>query len=302
LIRADGEHIVIYDAEDNPDSDQLKKAVIAFQKVGEECVCLQSHLNFYNSKDNMLTRWFTLEYSYWFDNYLLGLSEIDAPIPLGGTSNHFRTEQLRQLGSWDPYNVTEDADLGIRISRKKFETTMLNSYTLEEANNKLWNWVRQRSRWFKGYIQTYLVHMRQPKKTLNKLGWKKFSLFQLTFGGNILLPLINPALWIITILSILFPNILNYLLFSNWIVSTSLFNLICGNLIHILLYMSPVFTKKKYSTIFTALSMPIYWILISFGAWRGLIQLITKPHYWEKTMHGLTKNKDTDFLSKYITK
>ncbi len=288
LLRANGDYVTIYDAEDNPESDQLKKAVISFQKMGEESVCLQSHLNFYNSNENLLTKWFSLEYSYWYDYYLEGLDAIDAPIPLGGTSNHFKTKMLKKLGSWDPYNVTEDADLGIRIYRNRFKTGMLNSYTYEEANKKVINWIRQRTRWCKGHIQTYLVQMRQPRTMISKLGWKKFSLFQLTFGGNIVLPLINPLLWTITLLTLLSPAMFNFLFFSPWLVFINTFNLIAGNFIHILLYLRTVIGEKKFSFIPVALSMPLYWILVSVGAWRGLIQLVTRPHYWEKTMHGIS--------------
>ncbi|RLI46151.1 glycosyl transferase [Candidatus Bathyarchaeota archaeon] len=289
LLRAKGEYVVIFDAEDDPEPDQLKKAIIAFQSIRQDRACFQSHLIFYNSKENLLTRWFSLEYQYRYDYYLEGLSAINAPIPLGGTSNHFRTKQLLELGSWDPHNVTEDADLGMRICKKGLETGMLNSYTYEEANPKLGSWIRQRSRWCKGHIQTYLVHMRNPLNLLKKIGYKKFLLFQLTFGGNIFLPLINPLLWAISILSILFPEMFNFLLFAEWITLISTMNLICGNLFQILLYLTPVFAEKKYSFIPFAFTIPFYWILVSAGAWKGLIQLITKPHYWEKTMHGISK-------------
>jgi cellulose synthase/poly-beta-1,6-N-acetylglucosamine synthase-like glycosyltransferase len=288
LLRARGKYVVIYDAEDDPEPDQAKKAVIAFARMGRKCACLQSHLNFYNPSDNLLTRWFSLEYSYWYDCYLEGLDRIDAAIPLGGTSNHFRTEQLRELGSWDPFNMTEDADLGIRIYRKTLKTAMLNSFTYEEANKKLWNWVRQRSRWCKGHLQTYLVHMRHPNRFIERIGWKKFLLFQMTFGGNIFLPLVNPVLWVITILTLMFPGMFNFLLFANWITFISVFNLTAGNLIHILLYMSSAIAKKQYSLIPVAITMPIYWLLISLGAWRGALQLVTKPHLWEKTTHGIS--------------
>ncbi len=288
LIRAKGEYVTIYDAEDEPEPDQLKKAVISFERIGQSCVCLQSRLKFYNSGENLLTKWFSLEYLYWFDYYLEGLDAIDAPVPLGGTSNHFKTKQLQRLGSWDPYNVTEDADLGIRIFRSGLKTGMLNSYTYEEANKKVWNWIRQRSRWQKGYMQTFLVHMRHPRKMIQNVGWKKFVLFQLTFGGNIFLPLVNPLLWTITILTLLYPGIFSFLSPVSWIAFISTFNLIAGNLIHISLYLRTVIVEKRFSLIPAVLSMPFYWILGSIGAWKGMIQLVTKPHYWEKTIHGIS--------------
>jgi hypothetical protein len=287
LLRAKGKFCVIFDAEDNPDEDQLKKAAVAFANLPEDIVCLQSKLNFYNADENVLTGWFSIEYAYWFDYYLEGLDKVDAPIPLGGTSNHFRINQLRELGGWDPYNVTEDADLGIRLSRKKLRTAMMDSYTYEEATVKLRSWIRQRSRWYKGHVQTYLVHMRHPLKLLRELGLRKFLLFQFTFGGGIYMPLINPFLWAITVTGIFAPWVFNSLL-PLPLQPICLFNLIVGNLSYILLYLWTCIKQRRYRYVPLALTMPVYWILISLGAWRGLIQLVTKPFYWEKTMHGVS--------------
>jgi len=287
LLRAKGEYCVVFDAEDDPEPDQLKKAAIAFSRAGEDVVCLQSRLNFYNPKENLLTRWFSLEYSFWYDYYLDGLDHVGAPLPLGGTSNHFRTRKLREIGGWDPYNVTEDADLGLRISRKKLKTAMLNSYTFEEANSNLGSWIRQRSRWNKGHVQTYLVHMRHPRTLLREMGWKQFFYFQLTFGGNIFLPLVNPLLWAVTLLALLSPGMFNFLFFYP-LVYVCIFNLIIGNGVFMLLHMGPYVMKKNYTSIPLAFIIPLYWILISIGDWRGVVQLVTKPFYWEKTEHGLS--------------
>lgn len=314
LKRALGDLCVIYDAEDNPDPDQLKKVVMAFSRpmfcdhcgqrlpkdartcdrcgrateraLGLEYVCLQCRLNFYNPGQNILTRWFALEYSYWFDYYLSGLDWVGGPIPLGGTSNHFRTEALKEIGGWDPYNVTEDADIGIRIARRKLRTAIVNSYTFEEANSKLWSWIKQRSRWHKGYAQTYLVHMRHPKKLLEELGIKSFLVFQLTFGGNIFLPLVNPVLWAVTILSFLSPGAFQFLFFP-MISFMCMINLLIGNVVYILLHLGPAILTRNKSAIPFGILVPFYWVLISVGAWRGTIQLLTKPFYWEKTTHGL---------------
>ena len=134
LYFARGDYLVIYDAEDQPDPDQLKKAVIAFRDGPKNLACVQSALNYYNAHENALTRMFTLEYSYWFDYLLPGLHRLGLPIPLGGTSNHFRTEVLRSLGAWDPFNVTEDADLGVRASVRGYSVGIINSTTYEEAS------------------------------------------------------------------------------------------------------------------------------------------------------------------------
>jgi len=122
LTLTKSEYIVIYDAEDVPEENQLLKAVVLFQKLPKETICLQAKLSFYNPTQNLLTRVFTAEYSLWFDLVLTGLHSLNGPIPLGGTSNHFKTAVLRELGGWDPFNVTEDADLGIRLFKKGYRT------------------------------------------------------------------------------------------------------------------------------------------------------------------------------------
>ena len=291
FLGAVGDLVVIYDAEDRPDANQLKKAVIAFKKCPEKTICLQGLLGFFNDRENILTQWFTLEYSAWFQFYLPGLERIGAPIPLGGTSNHFRANFLREIGSWDPYNVTEDADLGLRIYQTDYSTAIFESNTFEEANKKLWNWIRQRSRWEKGYIQTYLVQMRQPKELLKQLGIYRFTLLHLTFGANTLLPLINPILWFLTLTSLIMPGILP-ILAPSFIGAVSLINLLLGNLFFISVHLIVVMKKKSWHLILAALTIPFYWGLISIGAWKGLIQLFTNPFYWEKTVHGITTMGD----------
>ncbi len=288
LLRAKGKYCVIFDAEDNPDKDQLKKAAVAFANLPEDIACLQSKLNFYNANENALSGWFSIEYSYWYDYYLEGLDRVDVPIPLGGTSNHFKVNQLRDLGGWDPYNVTEDADIGIRLSRRKLRTAMLDAYTYEEATIKLGSWIRQRSRWYKGHTQTYLVHMRHPIKLLQDLGWRKNLLFQFTFGAGIYMPIINPFLWAITAISLFVPWVFGSL-FLLPIQAICIFNLVVGNLSFLLLYLWTCIKQKRTSFVPLALTMPVYWMLISVAAWRGLLQLITRPFYWEKTAHGVSK-------------
>src|SRR6266487_3615371 len=147
LLQATGDYVVIYDAEDIPDPLQLKKAVLTFANHDSDLACVQAKLNYYNTKQNLLTRWFTVEYSLWFDLMLPGMQQTKLPLPLGGTSNHFRMETLRKVGAWDPFNVTEDCDLGLRLARSGLKTTVLDSTTYEEANSQVKTWIRQRSRW-----------------------------------------------------------------------------------------------------------------------------------------------------------
>ena len=288
LLRAKGEFCVIYDAEDKPDPDQLKKAAIVFMRLPEEVVCLQSKLNFYNADENTLSKWFSIEYANWYEFYLQGLDLLDVPMPLGGTSNHFRKKGLDELGRWDPYNVTEDADLGIRLSRRKLKTEMIDSTTLEEATLTPKTWVVQRSRWYKGHVQTFLVHMRSPRKLCRDLGFKNFVKLQLTFGTGAFIPLINPILWIVLAASLILPAYLGWLV-PSYLMPLCFFNLTIGNLSYLTIYAVSCVKLKKRNYIPYALAMPIYWALMSFAAWRGFLQLFTKPFHWDKTQHGVSK-------------
>jgi cellulose synthase/poly-beta-1,6-N-acetylglucosamine synthase-like glycosyltransferase len=197
LAKAQGEFCVIFDAEDRPEPDQLKKAVIFFRCAPPELICVQAKLNYYNSRQNLLTRLFTIEYSTTFDLLLAGMQKFHLPLPLGGTSNHFRTAALRELGGWDPFNVTEDCDLGIRIYKRGWRTGLLDSTTWEEANSQWGNWLRQRSRWVKGFLQTHLSHTRHCFRTWRQLGFKGFFGFYLSVGAGAAMMLINPLFWLI---------------------------------------------------------------------------------------------------------
>ena len=198
LQRATGTLCVIYDAEDQPEPDQLRKAAAAFRRLPPEVVCVQAELHFWNPSTNWLTECFTSEYARRYRLELHGMDRLGLPIPLGGSSNHFRTAALCELGGWDPYNVTEDADLGIRLARRGWKTRIIDSVTAEEANSDLGNWMRQRSRWIKGHIQTYLVHNRNPVRTWRDLGTRRFIAFQLTLGAGPLVMLASPLLWAVT--------------------------------------------------------------------------------------------------------
>ncbi|PWH17981.1 MAG: glycosyl transferase [Anaerolineae bacterium] len=289
LFFARGEYLVIYDAEDRPDPDQLKKAVIAFRKGPPNLVCVQAALNYFNYNENFLTRMFTLEYSYWFDYMLPGLDRLRLPIPLGGTSNHFRSEVLRQLGGWDPYNVTEDADLGIRAAANGYGVGVINSTTYEEANSQLWNWIRQRSRWIKGYLQTVLVHSRNPLKLLKQAGLRNVLGFLMLIGGSPLTFLAAPILWVFYLLFLITGTRALDFLFPPITLYVSLFNLLFGNGLMIYLNMLAVFKRHYHALLPYTLLNPIYWILHSIASYKALWQLLIRPFYWEKTVHGISR-------------
>jgi glycosyltransferase XagB len=297
LNEANGEYIVIYDAEDHPDRDQLRKAVAGFAMLPKSVVCLQARLDFYNSSQSILTRLFAVDYAAWYDQFLPGLAYTGSPhsgvfLPLGGTSNHLRVETLRHLGGWDPYNVTEDCDLGVRLGRADMQVAMLESITSEEAVPRVRPWIRQRSRWIKGYLQSYLVHMRNPLRLLRQLGPRGFFDFQMLVGGSSVVLLLNPIMWGFTALYVattgtsvarfihtLFPGPLYY---------PALLCLTLGNFIFFYCNAYVCVRHNYISLTRYALLTPFYWVLLSIGAWAGLWSLIRHPHYWAKTEHGVS--------------
>ncbi len=289
LSLAHGEYLVVYDAEDEPEPLQLKKAYLGFGKVEEDVICLQAKLNYYNSEQNLLTRLFTAEYSLWFDVILPGLQIMETVIPLGGTSNHFKKADLLKLEGWDAFNVTEDADLGARLFKAGYKTAIIDSTTFEEANSRLGNWIRQRSRWIKGYIQTYFVNMRSPFVFFQKYGVHGW-IFQLLIGGKIAFCFINPVLWVMTIAyfalhSLVGPTI--EMIYPPYIFYVALVSLVFGNFMYFYVYMISCAKRSQWSLLRFLFFIPFYWLLMTVGAFVALYQFIVKPHYWEKTIHGL---------------
>ncbi len=289
LVGSDSDLVTIYDAEDKPEPLQLRRAAVALERLGPEYACVQAQLSYFNSRQNLLTKWFTIEYGMWFAYLLPGLVALGAPVPLGGTSNHFRTKVLRDVGAWDPFNVTEDADLGMRLHRAGHRVGVLDSVTMEEANCDEINWIKQRSRWYKGYLQTFLVHVRQPVAVMRELGWRGLAGLVLFVAGTPALTACNALMWFLTLVwftarspwvAALFPAPVYYL------------GLLCfafGNAA--VLYMNVFATRhmKRPDLLGAALLVLGYWVLMSVAAVKAAVQLVVNPSYWEKTTHGLHK-------------
>ncbi len=286
IQQATGKFVVIFDAEDQPDPDQLKKVLLSWERSEDNVVCVQCKLNYFNTEQNLLTRFFSTEYALWFDLLLPGLDASGSPIPLGGTSNHFNREALVELGAWDPFNVTEDADLGLRLHKAGYKTVVLNSTTLEEANSQLHNWIRQRSRWVKGYFQTYLVHMRHPLRLMREIGFSSWWSFQFMIGGTIIFVL-NPIFWVLTTLWLFTEAGIIEQLFPGFVYYAASLQLFVFNFVFTYLAVAGSMQRGLFHLVRYALFSPIYWGLMSIGAWMGFYQLFTKPFYWEKTEHGL---------------
>ena len=287
LRYAKGTLVAVYDAEDKPDPTQLKKAAWGFERVDSSVACLQAKLGYYNPRQNVLTRWFTLEYDAWFNIFLPGLHRIGAPIPLGGTSNHFRREALEECLGWDPYNVTEDADLGLRFARLGLTTTMLESTTGEEANSQVPNWLRQRSRWSKGYMQTVLVHTRRPWTLVRELGPKATAGFLLTLGGTFATALLAPVFWLLLLLWCFFQPDWIAALFPGPIYYAASICLVAGNFALVFLSLGAAVGRGHDDLAPYALLTPCYWVLMSAATYLALFELFFRPYHWHKTEHGL---------------
>ena len=284
---ARGSFVAVYDAEDQPEPNQLRLALNAFAAGGERLACVQACLTIDNTADGWLTRMFTAEYAGLFDVFLPGLAAWRLPLPLGGSSNHFRTSALRQIGAWDPYNVTEDADLGMRLVRFGYHTTVISSTTYEEAPARFAPWLRQRTRWFKGWIQTWLVHTRSPLRLVRELGWPGFATFQLVVGGTVLASLVHAlfAVQLVWSLAAAPPESTT----DHMILGLHMTILLSGYAISALLGGVGLARRGLLGAAWALLFMPVYWVLLSIAAWRALFQLVHAPSYWEKTDHGLAR-------------
>jgi cellulose synthase/poly-beta-1,6-N-acetylglucosamine synthase-like glycosyltransferase len=287
LVR--GDFVVVYDAEDRPEPGQLRRALEAFGRSDQGLVCVQARLNVYNPHASFFTRQFALEYSALFDAILPALERLSLPVPLGGTSNHFRTSALRDLGAWDAFNVTEDADLGIRLARAGLRTATIASTTWEEAPVGFRNWLPQRTRWLKGWMQTYIVHMRHPRRLIRDLGLPAFLGFQAFMGGILLSVLVHPIVYALVAweawrgrLFVMPDNSLGAWLW--WIAGV---NLALGYATAILVGALAVARRRRWRLVLSSFAMPVYWLLISAAGYRALVQLIHRPYHWEKTQHGV---------------
>ena len=286
-----GEIIGVLDAEDAPDPDQLHAAVTRFSSVDAKTVCLQGRLDYYNPRSNWLARCFTMEYASWFRIMLPALAQFGFAIPLGGTTVYFRRSALVELGGWDAHNVTEDADLGIRLARAGYRCAMLDTTTFEEANNTPLSWVQQRSRWIKGYFMTYAVHMRSPKTLLHDLGLWQFCGFQAIFLPAILMFLLAPVSWSFWLIALgLVPQE------SFGVPAPVLVGLIClyamAFTLDLLISALGVFKAGHLRLLPWIPTQYFYYPLATLAAFKALFEVVINPFYWDKTSHGNTLKRD----------
>jgi cellulose synthase/poly-beta-1,6-N-acetylglucosamine synthase-like glycosyltransferase len=294
-----GSFVAVFDAEDRPDPGQLRAALDAFRSHSADVACAQASLSIQNIDESWLTRMFTAEYAGQFDVFLPGLAAMHMPLPLGGSSNHFRTSILRKVGGWDAWNVTEDADLGFRLARFGYRSVTFDSTTDEEAPIRFKAWLGQRSRWMKGWMQTWSVHMRSPRRLWREAGPRGFLTLNIIVGGNVLTALAYP---------VLVGEFAIYLIgevtggASGWFFTGSLAPLHiatigAGFLSTVAIGLMGLRRRGQLRSGWVLAATPIYWGCLSIAAWRALWQLWRDPYRWEKTEHGLTQNRPSMVMS-----
>lgn len=290
---ARGSYIAVYDAEDVPAPDQLRGALAAFRSAGPAVACVQARLTIENAGDSWISRHFAAEYAGQFDVLLPALASLGLPILLGGTSNHFRRDVLEAVGAWDPYNVTEDADLGVRLARAGWATAVIASSTEEEAPISVAAWLGQRTRWLKGWAQTILVHARRPRALVAELGWLRTLALGLLTVGPFASALLHPLCLLVLAADVVRGAFLTPAGGSLGVavLALAVTNLGVGYLAAALACGLGLRRRRRLSLAVVLVSLPAYWLLMSLAAWLALVQLITRPHWWQKTEHGLGRRR-----------
>jgi cellulose synthase/poly-beta-1,6-N-acetylglucosamine synthase-like glycosyltransferase len=288
LSGARGTFVVVYDAEDRPHPQQLREAYAAFRNQPEDMACVQAPLIISNASASWLSACFALEYAGLFRCMLLALATHGLPLPLGGTSNHFRTAALRRAGAWDPYNVTEDADLGLRLHRLGYRCGVIRRQTLEDAPTSLPVWLNQRTRWFKGWLQSWLVMTRTPFATARTMGWFAYMTFQLLIGGMLLSSLTHPLLFVSLVFMAIAIRENGVDLLFRWqgaLFFIDALNIVGSYTIFVLMGRSRMIAYERRQVGRRWLAMPLYWLMLSVAAWRAVVELKTRPFVWNKTPH-----------------
>ncbi len=281
---ARGALVAVFDAEDRPHPDQLREAWQAFRDGDERLACVQAPLIIGNFRSNLLTRMFAFEYAALFRGLLPWLAARGLVIPLGGTSNHFRRDRLEEAGGWDAYNVTEDADLGVRLARFGYRIGVISRGTIEDAPESYAVWRRQRTRWLKGWMQTWLVHARRPHSVQREMGWRRFLFNQVytvgVVGSALLHPLMLAMLVVLLPMLALSPPAPGRL----WLAVVDVSNIVLAYTSFYVLGLKTMEPTERRGYTYL-LAIPVYWVFISLSAWRALGQLMRRPHFWEKTPH-----------------
>jgi glycosyltransferase XagB len=285
-LLARGELVTIYDAEDRPEPDQLRRAAARFADAPEILACLQARLAISNGAEGLLASLFAIEYAVLFDVFNAGLARLGLPIPLGGTSNHFRAAALRAVGGWDAWNVTEDADLGLRLARFGYAIDVLASTTFEEAPERFGLWLKQRRRWTKGWMQTLVVLARDLPDVVRDLGARRALVVALLLTNLVTGPLLTPVflalvVWHLARDGVPAPHAIGGMLETLLAVMV----IAVGGLGT--LWQAWLGARRRGLRGWISLpAMLPYQLVIAAASWLGLYDLLRRPHHWHKTPHG----------------
>lgn len=282
-----GSIIGVWDAEDAPEPDQIEKIVTRFQDAPENVAFLQGVLDYYNPKTNWLSRCFTIEYATWWRMILPGVAHLGLVIPLGGTTLFFRRSILEKLCGWDAHNVTEDADLGIRLARHGYVTELIPTVTYEEANCRAWPWVKQRSRWLKGFAITWLVHMRAPRALMRDLGFWRFMGVQTLLLATFAQFAFAPLLWSFWITLAGFEHPVAMTLGAPIALGMAWFFLF-SELINLGISLVAVSRQEHRHLMGYVFTLPLYFPMAALSAYKAIKEIVVEPFYWDKTQHGVT--------------
>lgn len=296
LSFARGAFVTVYDAEDRPHPGQLAGAYARFAAAPERLACLQAPLVIDNDGDSRIAALFAIEYATLFDGLLPALDRLDLPLPLGGTSNHFRRDALERVGGWDPWNVTEDADLGIRLTRFGYGIGTITLPTFEEAPAAIRPWLRQRTRWLKGWLQTWLVHMRHPIRLWRALGTRRMAAFNALGLGMLVSAIAHPVFLATPLLLLLDPGRLwgdgNLVVAA--LAGLSIFNLAAGYAAMWTLAERTLALRGRQRLSRLLVLLPLYWLLMAAACGLAVAELVRRPHHWNKTPHSGRASTPTD--------
>ena len=285
-----GDIVGILDAEDRPDPGQLREVARAFAEAPQSVACAQCQLSYHNATENWISRCFQIEYSIWFDVLLRGWQAIGLPVPLGGTSVYFRRTALETVGGWDAHNVTEDADLGMRLARHGLSCAVLDSRTEEEANAIALRWIRQRSRWLKGYLLTWASHMRAPAALWRDLGPLGFLGLNVLFLGGAVSYLAMPLFWLAMFGWLVAGESVLFGALPGWALWPTMTMLAVGQLVMVLCAGLAMVRRETPGLIWWVPLMPVYWTLGAAAAWKAVLEIVVAPFWWDKTRHGVSRS------------
>lgn len=281
----DGDIIGVWDAEDAPAPDQLHVIAARFARAGPDVACLQGMLDYYNPRSNWMSRCFSIEYAGWWRILLPGVQRMGLVLPLGGTTLFFRRAILEALGGWDAHNVTEDADLGVRLAREGYRTELVQTVTEEEATCRAWPWIKQRSRWLKGFLVTWLVHLRDPGLIRQQLGWWRLLGVHTLMAGTVLQFLLAPVLWTLWAL----PLGLGHPATSSgmaWLPAALIPLCVASELGNMATGAAGVARRGRRFLLPWVITMPVYYLLGVAAAFKAVFELLARPYFWDKTQHG----------------